>query len=325
MRNANRQTRRDFIKTSTTLTLAAGAFGASGLGLAADKAARWPVAIRDTHLKVAGKPDCWTALKALGADGVEVEINEEMLCFSLFHPARKYVLANADGVRTLNDDLTANGAVITAFCMHNRLDERLERELEWTKKLVKAATQLKVSVIRIDVVPRATAVDQFLPFAIKGCKQLCDIAEGTPVRFGIENHGRITNDPQFLEKLFDGVASTRLGLTLDAMNFYWFGHSLNELYGIYEKLAPRTFHTHCKNLRYPDDRKNVRRPMGWEYEKYAAPIYEGDIDYQRVGAILRKANYRGDLCLENECLGHFPKEQQADVLKKEVALLKRLA
>jgi sugar phosphate isomerase/epimerase len=116
-----------------------------------------------------------------------------------------------------------------------------------------------------------------------------------------------------------------LGLTLDAMNFYWFGHPLNDLYDLYAKYASRTFHTHCKNLKYPEEKRNVRRPMGWEYAKYAAPIYEGDIDYRRVAGILRKAGYKGDLCLENECLSHFPKDEQAGVLKKEIELLKQLA
>ena len=134
-----------------------------------------------------------------------------------------------------------------------------------------------------------------------------------------------SNDPAFLDKLFDGVGSTRLGLTLDALNFYWYGWALDEIYGYYEKFAPRVFHTHCKSVRYPADKRNVRRPMGWEYAKYAAPIYEGDIDYKRVVAILRKANYQGDLCLENECLRHFPVEQQPGVLKKEIEMLKSLA
>jgi hypothetical protein len=44
-----------------------------------------------------------------------------------------------------------------------------------------------------------------------------------------------------------------------------------------------------------------------------------------VAAILRKAGYQGDLCLENECLGKFPADQQAGVLRKEIELLKALA
>ena len=209
--------------------------------------------------------------------------------------------------------------------MSNRFDEQLEQELESARGLVKAAQQLGVDVIRIDVVPRKLSGDQFLPFAIDTCKRLCAIAEGTPIRFGVENHGKITNNPQFLEKLFDGVGSEKLGLTLDCANFYWWGLPVKDLYPIYEKFAPRVVHTHCKSIRYPADKKNVRREIGWEYGKYNCPIYEGDLDFKRIVEILRKANYRGDLCVEDESLGKYPKNEQADILRKEIALLKGLA
>ena len=127
-----------------------------------------------------------------------------------------------------------------------------------------------------------------------------------------------------LDKLFDGVGSAKLGLTLDCANFYWWGHPVNDLYPIYEKFAPRVVHTHCKSIRYPDDKKNVRREMGWEYGKYNCPIYEGDIDFKRVVKILRRANYRGDLCVEDESLEKCPEPERAGVLKKEIALLQKL-
>ena len=65
--------------------------------------------------------------------------------------------------------------------------------------------------------------------------------------------------------------------------------------------------------------------MGWEYSRYTCPIYEGDIDFRKFAVILRKANYRGDLCLENESLRKYPENQHAEILKKEIALLKNLS
>jgi sugar phosphate isomerase/epimerase len=318
--------RRVFLRLSAGLALTtAGILEVGGRCFAAPKPGRWLVACRDIHLKIAGKPDPWSALKELGAAGVEVNVNEELVCPVLSPPERTYRLDTPEEIQRLQADAHAHGTTITALCMNNRLDERLERELVWTRKLVAAAQKLSVTAIRIDVVPRAISGDGFLPFAIKACKQLCDLAEGTPIRFGIENHGHVTNDPQFLDRLFDGVGSPHLGLTLDAMNFYWFGHPLDDLYRLCEKFAPRTVHTHCKNLRYPDDKKNARRPIGWEYEKHAAPLYEGDLDYRRIATILRNADYQGDLCLENECLGHIPAEQHLGVLKREMALLHQVA
>jgi sugar phosphate isomerase/epimerase len=84
-------------------------------------------------------------------------------------------------------------------------------------------------------------------------------------------------------------------------------------------------HTHCKSICYPADQKNVKRAIGWEYGKYNCPIYEGDLDFKRIIGILRKANYRGDLCVEDESLGKFPESERAEVMRKEIAFLKNLA
>ena len=307
-----------------SLALTAGVLGSPTRCPGAQPTGRWTVACRDAHLKTMGQPDSWSALKALGAGGVEVVVTEDLQCPSLFHPQKKYSVADADNISVLREELAANDLRITALCMNNRLDERLERELAWAKRLLDVAQKLGIAAIRLDVVPRAIKAEEFLPFAVKACRQLCELAEDTPVRYGIENHGQWTNQPEILEALLDGVGSAHLGLTLDAMNFYWFGHPLKDLYGIIGRFAPRTFHTHCKNLRYPEDKRNAARPIGWEYEQHAAPLYAGDIDYQRVADILRRAKYGGDLCLENECLGRFPKEQHVEILRKEVALLGRL-
>ena len=264
MRTSPALSRRSFIKTAG-LALSAAALPATGPLLAAAKQ-KWPVGCRDLHLKVAGLPDSWSCMKALGAQGTEVNVGLNLACVDLFHPQRKYTLATPDGIRVLKDDLAASGCRITAFMMANHLDERLEQELDCARRLVQAAQQLGVSVIRIDVVPRKLDGDKFLPFAVDACKRLCALAEGTPVRYGVENHGKITNSPEFLDRLFDGVGSEKLGLTLDCANFYWWGHPVNDLYPIYEKFAPRVVHTHCKSIRYPADQKNVRRVSGGENE-----------------------------------------------------------
>ncbi|MBI5821857.1 MAG: TIM barrel protein [Verrucomicrobia bacterium] len=325
MKTDHHISRRHFLHTTAGLALAAGLPFTSSLCHGAEKRRRLAVASRDVLLKTTGKPDCWAAMKEIGVSCLEVDITLDLLCPSLFHPDKKYSLVDSDSVKMLADDLAANHATITAFCMHNKFDEKLDEEVACIRKLLPAMEQLKVKIIRIDVVPRKTPIDQFLPVAVKACKAICEVADGKPVRYGIENHGRFTNNPDVLEKMFAEVGSSQLGLTLDALNLYWFGHPLESLYGIIEKFAPRVVHTHCKSVRYPEDQRNVRRPIGWEYAKYSAPIYDGDIDYKRVVAILRKVNYQADLCLENECLKHFPPEQQVGVLKKEIAMMKSLA
>ena len=315
--------RRTFVKD---VAVAAVAAGTSSIGSvrAGAAAARIPCGCRDGHLSLAGKPDAWANMKALGAECIESVVEMNMVCPNLTYAGGKHTLDTEDNVRRLKDDLAASGCRITAFAMGNRFDERLEAELEWARKLVKAADRLGVDAIRIDVWPRKLSQEEFLPFAIKTCKALCEMTEGTRVKFGIENHGKTTNNPEFLDKVFEGVGSPRLGLTLDVGNFYWYGHPLNQLYPIYEKYAGRVFHTHCKNIRYPDEKQNAPREMGWGYDKYCCPIYDGDISYERLIGILHKAHYQGGLCIENESLSRFPESERAGIVQKEIELLKKL-
>ena len=325
MKTTNALTRRDFLQSAAGLAFVASlSSGCATASRGASSPKPWRVACRDAHLKATAQLDCWAALKFMGIDGVEVDVTPELLCPALYHAEKKYSLATAAGIKELTDDLAAHGVTITAFCMHNRFEDRMEAEVAWMRKLVPVAEAMGIKAIRIDVAPHKVPVEKFMPIALAACKSVCDVVAGHPVRLGVENHSRFTNDPAVLDEIFATVGSPQLGLTLDALNFYWYGWPLKDLYGIYEKFAPRVIHTHCKNIRYPADQRDVRRPMGWEYGKYTAPLYEGDIDYHRVVAILRKANYQGDLCLENECLQHFPLAEQPGVLQKEIAYLKGL-
>lgn len=324
--NQNRtHSRRDFIGLAGGAVIGAGIAGPTAPEAFAASSPRWRVASRDVHLKATGASNCWAAAGQLGLDGLEVDVNDALQCPGLFHPKRKYSLSSPDDIKTLKKDLRAHRLRITAFCVHNRLDERLDQELVSMARLAAAAKQLNVGVIRIDVVPRAVPREQFLPFAINACQRLCAAVAAFGTKLGIENHGNTTNDPEFLDKLFAGVGSSRLGLTLDACNFYWYGHPLNDVYDICDRFAKRVFHTHCKNINYPEDQRNRRRTMGWEYGRYTSPVDQGDIDFRRIASILRRANYKGDFCLENECLSRFPADQHAAILTREITFLRSVA
>lgn len=317
-------TRRGFLLTSSTLFAGAPLWAAFAEDSAAATPSGLTVSVRDAHLREVGEKDAWSALRAIGAQGVEVWVLPDLSCPYLFGQAKAYSVATEDDARRLADDARAAGVRISAFCMANRFDERPDEEVEWVKRVARACKTVATSAIRIDVVPRRLKGEKFLKFAIDICKRIVQATEDTAVRFGVENHGRVTNDTDFLERLFDGVGSDRLGLTLDTANFYWFGYPLSDLYKIYERFARRVVHTHCKSIAYPEDRRNVRRTPGWRYSKYNCPIYEGDIDFKRVIAILRRAGYDNDLCIENESLGKFPRQERREVLAEEIKFLKML-
>jgi sugar phosphate isomerase/epimerase len=311
--------RREFLAGSVVAGLAA----VSGVrASAAEEKPKLCLACRDSHLKQTGQKDCWSALRAIGAEGVEASIGDDLALPGLFHPDRRYSAATPAGIETLQADMKASGRRISALCMNNRFEDRPDPEVEWGAKAARAAQALGVKAIRIDVVPHKLAAAEFLDFAVRTLKRLIEATEPTGVAFAIENHGGTTNNPDFLQPLFDRVGSPRLGLTLDTGNFYWFGHPLSKVYELYETFAGRVRHTHCKSIRFPEAEREKRRPVGWEYGKYNCPIYEGDIDFRRVVKILLAASYANDLCVEDESLDKFPADERGAILAKEIRHLK---
>ncbi|MCL5268989.1 MAG: sugar phosphate isomerase/epimerase, partial [bacterium] len=228
--------RREFLAGSGRMAigLAAASVAGKALGAPGEKAEEnkvaekktddWCLACRDAHLAATGKENCWMALDAIGARGVEVSIGDDLSLAGLFMPERQYTLATANGIDILRADLNAAGRRITAFCMSNAFDARPDFEVRWVVRAAEAAQALDVKAIRIDVVPRKTPPAEFLDFAVGILKRVIAATESTGVALGIENHGNTTNNPAFLKPLFDRVGSDRLGLTLDTGNFYWFGH-----------------------------------------------------------------------------------------------------
>jgi len=284
----------------------------------------WPLAMREVILRHLKPSNIWTSARQMGLEGLEVTITEKLELPHLVHPDGPYNAADGAGIGRLRKDMEQAGVRITAFCMYNRFGERPDFEADWCGRVARVAKALGVSAIRIDVVPHKISKEEFLPLAIKGLRKAMAQVEPTGVPLAIENHGSVTNDPEFLDALFRGVGSPLLGLTLDTGNFYWYGHPLTKLYEIFERFASRAFHTHLKGIHYPAEEREKQRPMGWEYGKYQCPIYQADVDFHRVAAILDKAGYQGDLCIENEGLGHKKPDEVEAILKKEIALLVEL-
>ena len=318
-------TRRHFlVQTGCLVGGVVAAAPVSRSAFAVEKRPAWLATCRDAIIRPTGHKNIWLALKAVKAEGVEVEVAADLTLPSLFHPTTKYTLATAAGVDQFASGAKAAGMRISGFCMHNKFEQQPDAEVATCTRLAGIAQSLGVPVIRLDVVPEKLSKPDFLKAAVAALKRVVAATESTGVPFGVENHSNTTNDPSFLNAMLDGVGSKRLGLTLDIGNFYWFGHPLSKVYELVEAFAPRVFHTHCKNIRYPAGEREKQRPMGWKYGEYACPIDEGDIDYSRIVAIFSKAGYHNDFCIENEFLGKSSAAGATKTLAREIQFLKQL-
>ncbi len=327
MHTHERTSRREFLRDAMAVAVV-GATSARSRAepQATAKKSKWPIACRDSILRHAGEPNMWSAMRAMGVNGAEVTVRPDG---SLPHVGPKgtvHSIAGPDGVKRLGEEVHRHKRHIAAFCTLNRYDEHREQEVALTIKAARAAAKIGVPVVRIDLVPsKIKDTDEFVRFSIEVGKELVSATRDLPVRFGVENHGGTTNRPEFLRKVFNDIGTKRFGLTLDVGNFYWFGHPLSKCYDIYAEFAPWACHFHAKSIHYPEADRERQRTPGWKYRECRCPIYEGDIDYQRVAAILHRSNYRGALCIDDESIGTFPKPQRREVLKKDADFLRRIA
>lgn len=279
------------------------------------------VSIRD-HTALAGGYDTLAdALPDLGLNAVELHADRDFTVTSLCAGKEtRHNVATQVGRQTLGEEIERTGFAVTAFLLATDVNGADPgREVAWVVGMAEAAAALGVPALRVDAAmtgERELALEARQDLFAAALRSVIEQSGGNSVDFGIENHGIQGNDPEFLEGLMARVGSNRLGMTLDTGNFYWAGHPREDVYPILERLAPRTVHTHVKNIAYPADQRDVRRPAGWEYGQFVCPIPEGDIDHARVARILASAGYKRDLCIEDESLDRFDTETRRRHLRE---------
>ncbi len=274
------------------------------------------ISIRDDIVFAAGYDNLATGLKDLGIEAVELFVHKDGTVPAIDRSASadRLCLDSETGFTELQSQAAANGVTISALCMGTNFNaEDRQFQIDWTIRTIQAAAALGVPAIRIDPVMSG---EQHMPIEerqeiVATClRAILDATPETGVDLGIENHGYQGNDPEFLIGLLALVDSSRLGLTLDSGNFYWRGWPLSRVYEIFEQFAPLVKHTHIKNIKYPEEIRETQREIGFEYDRYVCPIHEGDIDHARYIRILKAAGYDRDICLEDESLGKYSKEQR---------------
>ena len=186
------------LSAAGVMSMAKQAVGAEHKKAAAGKAA-WAIACRDAHLKETGAADSWAAMKAIGSDGAEVSVSQGLECPALYAAGEKFAIKSPDTIRALGKRFTDAGMKITAFCLATRFDADMEREVDFTLKVAAAAKELGVPAVRIDVAPHEMKDEaEFFKLAVGVGRRLVKGTAGEKVRFGVENHGRLTNKVEFL-------------------------------------------------------------------------------------------------------------------------------
>lgn len=278
------------------------------------------ISVRDAMIPVAEGESFFDAVRGIGVAAIELEIREDLSCPALPIASIK----DTASIQSLRKTFADEGIRISALLLATDFSgPKAETHVAWAARVVEAAAELGVPVIRIDplTADRALAAEVVQERFTRRVSQLLELTRGLPVDLGMENHGPIANDPAFIDGVFASIPDPRLGLTLDTGNFYWFGFSLDELYGLIDRYAFRAKHTHFKSINYPPELRAQRRPVGVDYGKYCCSLDEGNLDLIRIVGSLRRAGYRRDLCIENESLGKHPPVMRATLLQRDARAL----
>lgn len=285
------------------------------------------VAVRDAMIPVASGQTFFDAVRGLGIDTFELSLNPDcgLLSISNEDGAAPFSVINEASTAQLKARLDETGVSVCAVLLGTDFSgPNAEAHIQWAVRAVRAAQQLGAPAVRLDPLTanRELPMEQIRDNVVRYVRQVLEQTGDSGVDLGIENHGAVGNNPEFLDGIFEQVNNPRLGITLDTGNFYWSGLPLSELYSVIEHFAPRAKHTHIKSIAYPTEMRETQRQTGFEYGRYCAPIDRGDLDMTRIVRTLRQSGYSRALCIENEALSKFPAEERPEVLRGEIALLR---
>ena len=132
------------------------------------------------------------------------------------------------------------------------------------------------------------------PWVVEAFEKILPTAEKCGVLLGLENHWGLGRTPEGLMRIVNEIDSPWLQVTLDTGNF------LEDPYEKLEQIMPKTIFVQAKTY------------FG------GGNWYTLDLDYEQIGEMLRRHNYRGFVSLEFE-----GKEAPATAVPKSLALLRK--
>lgn len=283
------------------------------------------ISIREAHL-----PGLFgtikDGLKFLDLEYFELEYLHDRTAIGVDTPGgAKVSLATDADIAAYAAKCREHGVKVSALLLHNNFGAAdLDAEIDWVISSVRAAAALGAKTMRIDAKMIDGTLEERTDHFAMCMNRIIDATSGLDVEMGIENHGRLGNEQEFIDLVLNKVNHPRLGATIDTANFYWYGYPVSKVRSIIEHLAPRTKHTHCKNINYPAEVRDIQREIGWEYGKYASSLRDGDIDMKWLVATLARAGYKHDLCIEDESLGRYEPEQQKAILRDDADYLREI-
>ncbi len=223
---------------------------------------------------------------------------------------------------TLEDQLTfakelraeadALGIEIVAYLVGASLykgdAESDKREVERLCRQLDVAKALGVKIFRHDVCSsekigdRIVPFDRMLPVIAENVRLVTSYAESLGIRTCSENHGKVAQDSDRVERLFNTVAHDNYGLLIDIGNFACVDEDSVKAVS---RLAPYAIHVHAKDFHIiPFDAPKAEDERSFSTRGanrlVGCAVGDGDIPVRQCLAILKSAGYDGYVTIEFE-------------------------
>ena len=249
--------------------------------------------------------DCIEMSAAWGFDAVEI------LHIQMENESNAYL-------QMLKKRALVNGVDLCGFSTHQGFlspdKERRQRNIDHTIKCIELSYKLGIPCMRIntgrwgtsknfDVLMANRGIEKPLegytdedgyPWVIESIEKCIPTAEKCGVLLGLENHWGLGRTPEGVKRIVNAIDSPWVQVLLDTGNF------LEDPYDKLEEMAPQTFFMQAKTY-------------------YGGGLwYTLDLDYDRIGRIMRKAGFKGYVSLEFE--GH---EDYKIAIPKSLAVLRK--
>lgn len=300
----------------------------------AELGGRLEVLLCNPLIKQLGMGNVWEAAKAVGVRGIEISVNPDLSCPDLYvgneTPYKLDSPENAWRIRTdaLNNNLETPVLVAPIELIPDEI--RVSGAPEWAMELVRVAPHVGAKLIYFPILTEnfmATTIpdDAFVESAVFLLNDL--VAQGN--RFGVEiafeNLSVYWNRPEIAQKVLQEFTPQELGICLDPVNFYWYGHPLSRIPDLIKEMLPYTKHFHAKNVNHPEEKRQAERDPGWMYSEHSVSVEEGDLDFEQYIRLLVDTQYDGYVSIENDSLGKAedPRDR-LEILKRDVEYLERI-
>lgn len=287
--------------------------------------AEWKVGVRDAYLADLDADSVWSAAKKVGIPVLEVVVTSDLSCDRLYEGKEKpYRIDTPENRAKLLEAARKNDCELVAFCAVVPLPKNGNEDwaVEWISKVANAAADMRVPLVYMPLGGRELPQEQFVERATAFIKKVAPVARATKVHLTIENLGPYLNRPEVLAPLLMAAKDGEVGLAFDPANMYWFGYPRDKIYDLVKIFAPYVRYLHVKNAKYPPDKRDSQREMGWEYGKYAVPVREGDLDWERILGVLFDAGFKGNIVIEDDSLQKFDAEGKRKALQEDATYLK---